>query len=38
MANSAMDAASGAVAESIDTIEPGVINARASVNMVYYLK
>ncbi len=38
MANSAMDSASGAVAESIDTIEPGVINARASVNMVYYLK
>lgn len=37
MANSAMDAA-GAVEESVDTIEPGMINARASVNMVYYLK
>ena len=37
MANSAMDAA-GAIEESVDTIEPGMINARASVNMVYYLK
>ena len=37
MANAAMDSVSGAE-ESVDTIEPGMINARASVNMVYYLK
>lgn len=34
--NAAMDSASSEA--SIDTIEPGTINARASVNMVYYLK
>ena len=37
MANAAMDAA-GASQTEMETIEPGTINARASVNMTYYLK
>jgi len=37
MANATMDSASGSQVE-METIEPGTINARASVNMTYYLK
>ena len=37
MANAAMDSVASEGA-SLETIEPGTINARASVNMVYYLK
>jgi len=37
MANAAMDSVASEGA-SLETIEPGTINARASVNMTYYLK
>ena len=37
MANATMDSA-GAEESIMDTIEPGTINARASVNLIYYLK
>jgi len=37
MANAMMDSASGEES-MLETIEPGTINARASVNMTYYLK
>jgi len=35
MKSSGMD---GAAEEAMDVIEPGTINARASINMIYYLK
>ena len=35
--NAAMDSAA-VESSSLETIEPGAINVRASVNMVYYLK
>lgn len=37
MANASMDSVASGAPE-LETIEPGTINARASVNMVYYLK
>lgn len=37
-ANATMDLSAGESSSAIDAIEPGTINARANVNMVFYLK